>query len=260
MRSMLRPLVLAALLLAAACGAHRLSQAQDSFNEAARLEAQAAQLTSPITDSSQALQNYRIALSLTEQALGKYGDSLKKDKLYGTALVLNALCQWRIAALDENANVDKIKAVVARAEQLAKDQQITLGTRDRVLLQALPGFREHALAQRERDRARAKDLYESSLETLDNALTKVNPPPDHPIRIYIRLFQMRTVRAWRWAEFPSRPKVPVTAKIEWLEKFKKRYLKYRAHLKPLIAANDELYREVHSMDEEIGVDTDPRGE
>ena len=222
-----------------------------------RLEAQLAESTNPLTSSTQALQNYRLALSDSQKALDKYGDSLKKDKLYGTALILNALCQWRIAELDANADAEAIKKVVAATETLAKDQKIKLGTRDQVLLKALPGFREHTLAQREKDPARAKELYTSSLQTLDKALSDVSPPEDHPIRVYVRLFQMRTVRAWRWAEFPTRPEEPVDRK-KWLKEFNARYVGYRNHLGPLLASNDALYKQVRELDKDFGVKSDPR--
>jgi hypothetical protein len=254
---LLRITAVVSLLLLAGCGAHKLSQAQDRFNAAARLEASAAELRNPSVDGSNALQNYRIALSLSEEALESYGSSLKQDKLYGTALVLKALCEWRIAALDADADAEKIKRVAAWANKKAAEEGITLGTRDRVLLAALPGFREQTLAGRETDPEKRSALYASALETLDLALSNTKPPSDHPVRIYIRLFQMRTVRAWRWADYATRPTEP-SKRTQWLEKFKERYLKYRNALAPFLAADDALYAEVRKMDREIGVTSDPR--
>src|SRR5210317_2668855 len=84
------------LIALSSCGTHQLKQAQDSFNEAARIESTVSledrQATGdPLTGDSQALNNYRVALALTDEALSDYADSLRSDQLYGTALMLKAL-------------------------------------------------------------------------------------------------------------------------------------------------------------------------
>jgi len=139
-----------AVFLMSGCGTHQLKQAQDSYNEAARIEARISFEDSKpagnlLEESSQALSNYYIALSLVNEAIGKYTKDLEQDRLYGTALMLKALCEWRIAAMDETADQSRPQKIIQDIDRLVKEKKIVLGTRDRVLLKALPGLHEHAL-------------------------------------------------------------------------------------------------------------------
>ncbi|UCE64157.1 MAG: hypothetical protein JSU59_03160 [Nitrospirota bacterium] len=244
------------LIVAFGCGAHRLKQAQDSYNEAARIEVMVSfeevePIGDPLKGDAQALRNYRLALALTDEALEKYPTSLKKDQLYGTALMLKALCQWRIVALDKEAGQERVREIVTDIEGRLGSEEITLGTRDRVLLKALPGLREHALGMQQSDPKKAGDLFDSSLETLENSLATVNPPADHPVRAYIRLAQMRTLRAWRWVEFPNRPN-NLEERKKWNENWNERYAAYRTKLAPLMEANRGLRDRVEKMDKDFG--------
>jgi len=246
------------LLLVAGCGAHRLRQAQDAFNGAARLEAQSTienedVAGDPLLEIPQALNQYRIALALTEEALTEYGGQLQSDKLLGTALMLKALCLWRIGALDENADKSAVAKIVADIENRAKESSIVLGTRDRVLLHALPGLREHALGLQAKDPERAAAFFESAIETLETSLTG-DVPADHPVRIYIRLAQMKSLRAWRWVEYPNRPTDPTELR-NWLQGWLRRYEGFREKLEPFMEANRGLKQRVNEMDEVIGRQT-----
>ena len=244
------------LLVAAGCGAHRLHQAQDSFNAASRIEAQVsledAQATGdPLDGDLQALRSYRVALALTNEALDKYDKSLKEDDLYGTALMLKALCQWRIAALDRDTDPQEIRQIVAEIENRIAAGQVTLGTRDRVLLKALPGLHEHELGLQQDDPQKAGRLFESALSTLENALDQINPPQDHPVRAYIRLAQMRSLRAWRWVDYVNRPSGG-NALTQWHQDWNSKYQNYRNALVPLMAANPGLRARVETMDHDFG--------
>ena len=126
-----------------------------------------------------------------------------------------------------------------------------LGTRDKVLLRALPGLREHALGLQQSDPKKAQRFFESALSTLEKSLSDVNPPEDHPVRAYIRLAQMRTLRAWRWVEFPNRPK-DLEKRKEWNDKWNARYVDYRNKLAPLMEANRGLRAWVENMDKDFG--------
>lgn len=240
----------------AGCGAHRLYQAQDIYNDAARTESRLSfedmqAEGDPLTDEVQALQGYRSALALTNEALEKYDKGLKQDQLYGTALMLKALCQWRIAVLDAQADEKAVQALVAPIEALVASEHVSLGTRDQVLLKALPGLHEHEMGLRQHDRRKAARLFQSALETMELALSDINPPLDHPIRVYIRLSQMRTLRAWRWVSLPDEP-TDINTRLEWYQQWNRRYIVYRDALSPLLLANPGLKNRVESMDREFG--------
>lgn len=250
--------VLLLVFVTAGCGAHQLKEAQDSFNQAAAIEAgssleQEQSTGDPLVGDPQAINNYRMALALTNEALDEHADSLAEDKLYGTALMLKALSSWRIAALDEDADTADVQAIVGQIETLADKQQIELGTRDAVLLKALPGLQEHALGLQESDPKKAGKLFESALDTLDRALNEENPPEDHPVRVYIRLAQLRSVRAWRWVSYPDRPPNSERDRLkEWNSEWNERYKKYSEPLVPIMYSNPGLCSRVKKQDKEFG--------
>ncbi len=140
---MRRTLLLALLVVAAACGAPRtLRDAQDAFNRAAETENRA-RLTDrfdAVTPDaprarpeafSTAEADYRAALALLRGIGPQEEASLKADGLWVQKLTLEALCLWK---LKEHAEaIDVAQKARGQAESV-KDQ------RDRALLIALPGL------------------------------------------------------------------------------------------------------------------------
>jgi hypothetical protein len=100
-------------------------------------------------------------------------------------------------------------------------------------------------------RINARRFFKSALSTLEKSLSDVNPPEDHPVRAYIRLAQMRTLRAWRCAEFPNRPK-DLAKRKEWNGKWNKQYVIYRKKLAPLMEVNRGLRARIENMDKDFG--------
>jgi len=94
-------------------------------------------------------------------------------------------------------------------------------------------------------------FFESAVATLESSLSEVNPPPDHPVRSYIRLAQMRTLRAWRFAEYPNRP-ADLQERQKWNEEWNRKYNGYRKALEPLMEANRGLKAQVEKMDSDYG--------
>ena len=96
-------LSLLAIVLLAGCSTHNLRVAQDKFEEGSMQEwiirndpahntgaASLLPATRPHTIS------YREALALVDENLKEHKDSLIQDNLYCTALVLKALCHWKL--------------------------------------------------------------------------------------------------------------------------------------------------------------------
>jgi len=160
------PTALAAMLLLAACAAPRtLSQAQDSFSAGARVENESALQTSstpvPVPARSMALGHYRETNTTLTQLLGNRDAeaALRKDQLYGNAVLLRALTAWRIQALTSQtaaarettpagaaarcteARADSDGAFTALANQGA---DVALGPRDAFLVGILPALRENS--------------------------------------------------------------------------------------------------------------------
>jgi hypothetical protein len=209
-RRALAPFALLVLLLLAACSARRIREAQDAFNQAATAEQQIEAMPTAgvegLRGSSSAASGYAVALGLLDEELTQNEAALRQEDLLGTALVLKALCLWRIEALTHDTDgasppsqmsSDEFAAIEAKASQAG----VVLGTRDRVLLAALPGLREHDRALRAADYATASRFFRSAFTVMGSALDTVKPPPNHPVRAYIRLAQMRTLRAWLAANY-----------------------------------------------------------
>ena len=154
-----------ALLLGACAAPRSLSQAQDAFSAAAQMENQSAlqQSTAPVPVPARtlALGRYREADTLLGELLrpGPAQDALRKDQLYGNAVVLRALTAWRIQALTAQANAAQAPdpgGAVARCTA-ARDEtggaftalanlgpDAALGPRDAFLVGILPALRENS--------------------------------------------------------------------------------------------------------------------
>ncbi len=204
-------LLVGLLLLVAnlACAARQLREAQDLFNEAARAEnAQRAQVFSggaALLDASAAASGYRLSLKLLDEELAGHEAKLREERLFGTALVLKALCLWRLDDLEDADLSGELSATLARIQKEQTANTLTLGTRDRVMVAALDGLRDHDRGLKATDLASAQANFESALQVTEGALTAQNPPPNHPVRIYLRLSQLATLRAWQAAVWQFMP-------------------------------------------------------
>jgi hypothetical protein len=130
---------------------NHLREAQDAFNAAAQTENRArlgpllgdpskqadldAQLQRPAEDvlaeANTVRSGYTAALLSLRQMSGKEKSALKADRLWGAAVTLQALAEWRLGKYDEALET------AALAQQDAKDQ---LFPRDAATLAALPGL------------------------------------------------------------------------------------------------------------------------
>lgn len=192
------------LISGVGCSVRRIHEAQEAFNRGSLAELQApdrsaAGAWSPLVPSgSPAAAEYQLSLMLVERELRENAGALEEDGLYGNALVLKALCLWRLGDLDElpvgranyEAELDKAIGAIAK---LPPDK---LGTRDRVLSNALPGLRDHDRGLRQTSYPEAMNNFKSAIEKLDIALQDQNLPEGHSIRAYIHLAQLRTCRVW----------------------------------------------------------------
>lgn len=204
-------LALLGLILLTGCGARHIREAQQSFDTAAREEnrlspaSDTAYVSNPglnLHSPTTSLANYKIAVSLLEKELAENRAELDKDKLTGTAVTLKCMALWRIADLEPVADAKPPeKAPDQKAKDCANEADSgkhVLGTRDRVLLKAIPAFVDADIGRRQTTYAEAKKYFIDSYTVVKNILAEPLPP-DHDIRIYLRLTQIRTLAAWRGA-------------------------------------------------------------
>lgn len=100
------------MALLAGCSTHNLRVAQDKFEEGSMQEwiirtdpAQSTGAASLLPATRPYTISYREALVLVDKNLAEHKDSLIQDNLYCTALVLKALCLWK---LDESEELDAV--------------------------------------------------------------------------------------------------------------------------------------------------------
>ena len=197
-----RALVVALLVfLAPGCTTRHIREAQNAFNEAAAAEQRLYSLTvdgvSGLPSASAAASGYRVALNLLEREIADNKAALEKEQLYGTALVLRALCLWRLTDLVADPDDDPLSGALADI----RAAKVALGTRDQVLVAALPGLRDHDRGLRAESYDPARRFFVSAIDTTESALTSVAPPANHPVRLYIRLAQLSSCRAWHAAAY-----------------------------------------------------------
>lgn len=242
----LRSILLSFLLLfvlwfAAGCPAVQLRDAQDNFNKGAEIELKALDrsLLSDNPDANPgdafaALNEYRLAHALAQQLIEKKAVELRQDNLLGATYILNALALWRISDLEGNSTVEGETAGATGAEekekenpaattrqqllaalnqiQIAKDNnQIALGTRDKVLHKALYGYYDHDGGRAEKNYAKAREWFASAIDRLKESLDG-DVPPQHPIRVYVGSAQLRTLAAWELSNFIERENIAGASK------------------------------------------------
>jgi hypothetical protein len=234
------------LSLLVSCAAHRLHEAQSRYNEAARIESgiNLSDVESdPLMRSSEAVAEYRLALGLVDEALRSprlVGD-LKRDDLYGNALLLKALCKWRISELNGIAESGEMNRLVREIKAEVNAEKITLGTRDNVLLHALPALHEYRRGLEATKPSEAVKWFSSSITTLDAVLTQTGPPPDHPVRAYVRLSQLSSLRAWKHvarSHLKIDPHATPNEVERQLAEFNKPFLEKYSHYRDLLLSEN----------------------
>ena len=124
--------LLLAIVLLAGCSTHNLRVAQDKFEEGSMQEWMMRNDPASNTGAASLLpatrphtMYYREALVLVDENINKHKDDLVKDNLYCTALVLKALCHWK---LNESGKLDETieKAQEHRNDFLTEQWQLLI--------------------------------------------------------------------------------------------------------------------------------------
>lgn len=223
--------IIAALLVAfvflviTGCESARyIRNAQNHFNQAAQQENQllakslaAYQAGADASGTSSALTDYKIALSLVDRAIKDNREKLRQEKLLGTAYMIKAMSLWRISDLngtppdmlespsvassEENSVISSperkelmVLIPIIKRELSDNQQPITLGTRDRVMLIALPGLLDHDRGRLATSLGRADAYFASAYKVLGQAAQAA--PSDHPVHLYLVMAQLQTLNAW----------------------------------------------------------------
>ena len=208
--------VIPLLLTLAGCasGVSSVREAQEHFDRGASIEnalrlgtdPRLAGVTTGIDPEFRAANEYRQVRSVLRNAVATQGAQLEQDGLLGTAYTLDLLAAWRLLDLEDGyqspaaGTGNSYDAVVARSEELLgleAQGKLQLGTRDRVMLRALPGLLDHDRGLRAADYARADRELASAFDNLERSVGDVSA--EHSVHIYIRMAQLQTLRAWQSA-------------------------------------------------------------
>jgi hypothetical protein len=273
-----------------ACTARYIRQAQDEFSRGAQLE-NAAFVRGYDIDFNYLAEDptaaYRISLSLVNRELKENESDLRQDKLYGTALMLKAMCLWRLAsnsglieklaraqeALDnapseeERARAEKtlenakkelttggeMSTVIQETKAEYKAGQIVLGERDLAMLNALPGLRDHDLALQAKTYEDAERFFKSALDVVEKTAEDSKlVSPGSQMGIYLRLAMLSTCRAWHFAAYSFHADDLSTAKKK-AEEPRNRAKNLLKKLEPLAKADKRLDKVIKQMKARMGI-------
>ena len=262
-------------LIAGCETARYIRNAQNHFNQAAQVENQllakslaAYQAGADASSTASSLSDYKMALSLADKAIMENRAKLRQEKLLGTAYMIKAMSLWRISDLngtppailespsDESLRENSVFSSPERKELMAliptimqelSDPQhpITLGTRDLVMLKALPGLLDHDRGRLANSLDRADAFFASAYIILGEAAGAA--PPDHPVHIYIVMAQLQTLNAWTFAidRFGRMEGMSPVARVKLLsEKIDPRVTRSLCSIKPLWQDNDGMRKQL----------------
>lgn len=193
--------LIGALVLTTGCASvNYVREAQVAFNEAATADNAMRFDEGYATQSLSASAGYAAAVSSVErlEADNAALNRAKADKLYGVSLAIKAMSQWRLGNWDE----------AHKAAILAIDSD-QLGTRDAVLMAALPGlvrndqavalFRSTTFECTSLNPVECGENFENGVVSqLKNAHLELtdardSAPSGHPVRVYLAI---STIAVW----------------------------------------------------------------
>ncbi|HVR35807.1 MAG TPA: hypothetical protein VMS21_08145 [Methylomirabilota bacterium] len=213
-----------AIVAATGCvSVNHLRDAQESFNQAAAAEnALRLESTTPIDASgggtlaawSSARNGYASALLSLEKLEAADRQRLRQDGLWGTALTLKALSQWRLG------HFDGALATAVEARETAADQ---IYPRDQALLWALPGLIKTDQAYHKILRGNSLPEVEALLIGANGAISDIQSArklaeTDHPVHQYLLQAKLAAYRNFQVAldRLQNHATVPVdhSARVE----------------------------------------------
>lgn len=223
-RAGLAALVLVVALAVGGCASvNHLRDAQDAFNSAAAADNDQRLTAAPddaVTALSSARSGYASALLSLDKLETGDADSLRRDGLWGTALTLRALCQWRLGQYSE------AMATAAEAQRATPEQ---IYPRDRAVLAALPGLikTDQAYARimagpAGADATRLADIRELLVgprgAIADLQAARAMTDANHPVQVYLVQAQLAAYRNYLVARDRFMvPRVPLTTEPERAE-------------------------------------------
>jgi hypothetical protein len=205
------------------CATQHLRNAQDHFSTAARAEnakilddPTAPRLGDLILTDAEAVNEYRLACEDATRAVAENAaPSTDQERLeLGTARMLQLYSRWRLVALGGNAaergpnataegagdcidggDVGGVTRLVATIDQEKAAGMISLGERERVMLNAIPALLEHELGLGESsDWPAAREHMCRAVTGLEEAAS--DAAEDHPVRAFLYLAQIRALDVW----------------------------------------------------------------
>lgn len=241
-------------MLASACGIRQIREAQDAFSEAAELERSLAASPDPVLAWDSPVLGYRIALDLVDGELEEHREELGEDDLLGGALMLRAMCLWRLSDLGEIPLDDP--AFDAALDELRAFGPERLGTRDRTMFHALPGLRDHDRGLRQESYENAREYFVSAIEALDEAPTRAQTPSNHPVRVYLLLAQLQSCVAW--AHAAHTPADSETDGDERLVEIRRRYYQIAETLRERAPRSEQIELAIRAAGRSMGFDPPSR--
>lgn len=212
-----------------------LRQAQDAFNEAAKIDLEmtygksfadddAAQFSDIVAMRTEVRNLYAAALAHLDMISQKEEASLKENRLYGTVLTLKALCYWKLKEYPKALEVKKEADNLGDKQLIPRDKQVfKLLTALIAVDEALPivgGMSGKKKDDKKRDFERIKKLLLAdtkqkcaALCTIDSVLDEETL--DTPMRIYAQQIKLMTLKRYFDAYAMLRTECPAEDDLYW---------------------------------------------
>jgi len=182
------------------CRCESLREAHDAFNQAAATENAQRFDANPAVSAASLVtvrSGYASALLSISKIDANDEKSLRADGLWGTALTLKALCEWRLGKFDQALDIANKEAGNSTAGQIFP--------RDRALLAALPGL---IMTDQAYDKILNKKPLQEVVDLLtgpSGAIIKIQSArdfvdKDHPVQVYLIQAQLAAYRNYRVAQ------------------------------------------------------------
>lgn len=189
--------VLAVVVACSGCGVKHiraLADAETVFNRASQADNRERAATSAgVVTSASSLADYRLADRLLDDLIQKQGAQLKSDRLFCTAVALQALARWRVGQYDA-----ALQSARAGDECVNNPATTQSAPRDAALVRAIPGLVRIDQAKVMVDNGKLGDG--SAIETLvrdahsDLSAAAGLVPGDSPVREYLLMAHLAAVR------------------------------------------------------------------
>ncbi len=227
------------------CGSYisKYRKAQDQFNLAAeadnRMKFSLENPESRFTDLANISTNYALAYKYISDILGNKKKELEKDNLYGSALTIKGLCEWKLGKFDKARNTSQ------EALKYFDQSKTEVFTRDIAVMTALPGLTRADQAYYHTMSDSSSKSYDDIEDFCENAISEFKNARNaagynHPVQVFLIMSELAVYCTWRKATFEKLDSSSIA--IDKRKEIRKNYKPVLEKLKELAGEDSDAYK------------------